>query len=320
MSANPPAVRILVVIPARNAAATIEATLAALAEQDLEQPFETVVVDDGSTDKTAALAEASPLSPSVIRLGRSQGAGSARNAGVGAGSAEWIAFTDSDCAPEPEWLRESLAALAGKDLVQGTVLPALGPRGPFDRTVEVRSPSAFYETANLLTTREIFDRVGGFEDLLRHREKDKGIGEDVLFGWKVRRAGGRVGFSERSVVRHVVSPRGPRAYIAERLRLWYFPDLYKRVPELRAERAFARLFLSPRTACFDLAVGSALIATTLTPWGAVAALPYVINAYPQAVRAGRRRAPVVAAVDLAADAVGMLSLLAGSLQNRSLLL
>ena len=311
--------RILVVVPARNAAATIGDTLAALARQDVGEPFETVVVDDGSSDDTADIAASSDLRPAVIRLDRSLGAGSARNAGARGRPAEYLAFTDSDCAPEPEWLRESLAAVAELDLLQGMVLPA-GPGGPFDRTVQVTSAGGFYETANLIVRRSVFERVGGFEDLLRPREQDKGIGEDVIFGWRVRRAGGRVGFSRRSIVRHAVFARGPLAYIRERVRLWYFPFLFRHVPELRRERAFGRIFLSRRTASFDLAAVAVAVAAAGAPVALIGIAPYLVVSYASATRAGRRRAPLVAVVDVAADAVGLLSLLAGSAQSRRLLL
>src|SRR5205085_1106951 len=87
-----------VVVPARDAARTLPATLAALHAQELDQPFEVVVADAGSTDETAALArragarvaDAGPVGP-----------GEARNAGVAQASADLLAFTDADCRPAP---------------------------------------------------------------------------------------------------------------------------------------------------------------------------------------------------------------------------
>ena len=58
-----------VIIPAFNAAATIERVLEALVAQDVAEPYEVIVVDNGSTDGTAELAERGPGSPTVIRRG-----------------------------------------------------------------------------------------------------------------------------------------------------------------------------------------------------------------------------------------------------------
>src|SRR4051812_24734378 len=135
MLAAPPAVS--VVIPARNAEATIRATLDALAAQQADAPFEVIVVDDGSTDGTVAATRQAPLDVRVV-ASRGRGAGAARNAGVAAARAEVIAFTDADCAPDPGWLREGLTALEGRDLVQGAVLPRADVAvGPWDRTLAV---------------------------------------------------------------------------------------------------------------------------------------------------------------------------------------
>jgi len=84
--------KISVVIPAYNAAPHLGATLASVAAQ-LEAPAEVIVVDDGSTDATAAIAAAAGAR--VIRQ-RNAGVSAARNTGVRAASSEWIAFLDAD--------------------------------------------------------------------------------------------------------------------------------------------------------------------------------------------------------------------------------
>jgi glycosyltransferase involved in cell wall biosynthesis len=297
-----------VVIPARDAASTIGDTLAALAEQ---QADEVIVVDDGSRDATAALAEASPVVTHVIR-GTGEGPGAARNAGAAAATGEALAFLDADCVPQPGWLREGLRALEEADLVQGrTTPPPDVPRGPFDRTLWVVAPWGLFETANLFVRRELFERLGGFEPWLSPA-RSKELAEDVWFGWRAVRAGARTGFCDAALVHHAVLPRGPRDYVAERLRLRYFPAMAKRIPELRETFFWQRLFLTPRSAAFDLALaGAVLAAATRRPWPLALALPYA--------RIARRR-PRAWPVDVAADAVGLASLLAGSARARSLVL
>jgi hypothetical protein len=86
----------------------------------------------------------------------------------------------------------------------------------------------------------------------------------------------------------------------------------KRVPELRETFFWQRLFLTPRSAAFDAALaGAALALATRRPWPLALALPYA-----RIARRRRRAWPV----DLVADAVGLASLVTGSIRARSPLL
>jgi len=177
--------------------------------------------------------------------------------------------------------------------------------------------SGLYETANLLVRRDLFERLGGFEDFLGARI-GKPLAEDVWLGWRARRAGARTGFSSEALVNHAVLPRGPADYVGERLRLVYFPAIANRVPELRESLFFRRFFLTPRSAAFDLALaGLAVAALKRTPLALLAGAPYAV----QLARYGRRwRSARVAAVEGAADAVGFAALAWGSVRSRSLVL
>jgi len=307
---------IAVVVPAFNAAGTIGATLAGLAEQTLDPPAEIVVVDCGSDDGTQALVEATIKAKRIANLRLLQieqrDPIAARNHGVAATTAPLIAFTDADCAPQPGWLQAGIAALDSADLVQGTVTPERPPV-PFDRTVSVSVEHGLYETANLFVTRAAFDRAGGFHPLpgikLRRSEH---FGEDVWFAWRCKRAGATTTFSERALVNHVVFRRGALGYVAEQRRRRFFPPLVKAVPELRGDFLYSRAFLSKRTAYFDLAltgVTTAVLTKRITPL--IATLPYVLTL---------DRRPTVAATAIAADAIGAAALIAGSISARTVVL
>jgi glycosyltransferase involved in cell wall biosynthesis len=305
-----------VVVPAHNAAETLGRALEALAAQDLAEPWETIVVDDASTDATAAIAAAAPGPVKIVARGK-LGAAAARNAGAAAASAPVLAFTDADCYPTPAWLSAGLAALEGTDLVQGRVAPDPSARlGPFDRTIWIDSERGFYETANLLVRRDLFDRLGGFEDWL-DTGGGKHIAEDVWFGWRAVRSGARTRFAPGALVHHHVFPRGPLGYLAERPRLRYFPAIAKKIPEFRRRTLYMGLFHTQRSAAFDAAlVAAVLAARTRSPLPLVAALPYVRLAT-RGTLWYRRRAPKVIAVRAAADAVNCAALVAGSVRWRS---
>src|SRR5256885_1729530 len=91
---------------------------------------------------------------------------------------------------------------------------------------------------------------GGAAATARRPRRGIELGEDILFGWRARRAGARTAFCARALVHHAVVPRGPVAYVAERARLRFFPAIAARVPELRETFFHRRLFLSRRTAAF----------------------------------------------------------------------
>jgi GT2 family glycosyltransferase len=205
--------------------------------------------------------------------------------------------------------------------VQGHVLPDPFARlRPFDRTLWVTLEAGLYETANLFVTRETFDRTGGFEEWLEV-EIGKAMAEDVWFGWKARRLGARTAFCADALAYHAVFARGGREYVAERQRLRYFPAMAAKVPELRRQFLFARIFLNRRTAALDIGLAGALVALALrSPLPVLAAAPYA-----RLVIAGARRASPawrgrVAAVDVAADLVGLAAMAQGSLRHRSLVL
>ena len=314
-----------VVVPAHDAEATIGDTLEGLAAQELDDvgdgSLEVIVVDDGSSDRTAEIAEASGAH--VVR-GTRQGPAAARAAGVAESTAPLLAFVDADCVPEPGWAASGIAALASADLVQGRVVPDPGARlGPFDRTLWVSEDAGLYQTANLLISRHAYERAGGFESWVDPSSDSRGhFGEDVLLGWAARRAGARAAFCPDAVVRHAVFPRGPAEYVAERSRLAYFPELARRVPELRTSVLRARVFLSARTALLDLAVAAVALAVMgRRPLLALATLPYARMLVAEARHRSRdRSAALVAAADLAADLAGLAALVRGSVRARSPLL
>ncbi|WP_372790486.1 glycosyltransferase family 2 protein [Paraconexibacter sp.] len=315
--------RASIIVPARNAAATLPALLDALAALDLPAGtnVEVVLADDGSTDGTPDLARAHPL-PVHVLTSPGRGPAAARNAAAAQARGDVLAFTDADCAPTPRWLAAGLAALdAGADIVQGVVAPPPGVHvGPFDRTVRVGQPTALYETANLLVRRRTFDDLGGFESWLGTGTQ-KELGEDAWFGWRAVRSGARPAFCAEAVVHHAVFPGTARSFVAERLRLRFFPALVRRIPELREAFCFRRWFLTSRTARFDLALAGlcgALLGRRR--WPLLAALPYLRQVAGLATPWGPRRAPLVAAANVAADAVGAAALGLGSARSRTPLL
>jgi glycosyltransferase involved in cell wall biosynthesis len=161
-----------VIVPVRNGRRDIVALLDALRAQTVPtSAFEVVIGDDGSTDGSTHGLEDGWVR---VAYGPPQNSYAARNRAVAASRAPVLAFCDSDCLPEPEWLERGLAALADTDLAAGrirfvvperrSVWTLLDMDGTKDHERQVRQGTA--ETCNLFLRREVFDSVGGFDGSL----------------------------------------------------------------------------------------------------------------------------------------------------------
>jgi glycosyltransferase involved in cell wall biosynthesis len=312
MSRTPRVTDVSVVIPARNAAATIGRTLAALGVQQTTASYEVIVVDDGSTDDTVAIARAAGAR---VLEQNAQGPTEARNRGAAVANAGVLAFTDADCFPDARWVDAARRAVEGADFVQGAVRPER-EAGPFDRSLTVARQSGLWEAANIVVKRDLFVRLGGFEEWVVP-EIGKSFGEDMWLGWRAVRAGAAAVFDPAVSVEHAVFERGPAGYVDERRRLRYFPPAAKRMPELRDAFFYRRVFLSQATAEFDLAVaGVTIAAVRRSPLPLVLAAPFARRVARRALPY-RRRAPLVAATEVTAHAVGLYALLRGSATART---
>lgn len=169
--------------------------------------FEVIVVDNGSSGLPESVAAG--FSNVVVCFEPKRGSYAARNSGVRAANGEVFAFTDADCLPVPDWLRLGVAPLLGDDgagVVGGEV--TIFPREPQRTTAaelwecvwgfpqqEFVEAKGFAATANLLTSRRVFEAVGPFNgDLMS--------GGDVEWGRRARRDGHRLVFSREARVLH----------------------------------------------------------------------------------------------------------------------
>lgn len=136
-----------VVIPAHNAEVYIEETLRSIKAQTT-QPYEVIVVDDGSVDRTGDLAEA--FGVTVIRQPQ-RGISAARNAAIARSTQTWIAFLDADDLWEPLKLEKQWLAVES--------CPGVG--AVFTDFVEFNAKGIL--GAPFLTTRINFEAIKRFE-------------------------------------------------------------------------------------------------------------------------------------------------------------
>ncbi len=108
-----------VILCSRNGERTIADQLDALAGQDIDRPWEILLVDNGSTDSTVAVFEATtfPTVARVIDASTRPGLAHARNQGVAAARAPQVAFCDDDDVVAESWASAMLDALGTHPIV-----------------------------------------------------------------------------------------------------------------------------------------------------------------------------------------------------------
>jgi len=157
-----------VVIPAYNAEAFLPAALESVLSQD-GVSLDIIVVDDGSTDSTAAVLGRYREQVRVLRQDNA-GSGAARNRGAAGARGDYLAFLDADDLWAPGKLSRQLAALAREpilDLVWGGVREF---RDGDDPAVSDLPVLAAPHPGAALLRREAFERTGGFSETFRQTE------------------------------------------------------------------------------------------------------------------------------------------------------
>ena len=197
-----PHFRVSVVIPVRDEAGTIGRTLDDLLAQS-RPPDEVVFVDAGSRDGTNAAIAAHALAqtlPVRVVLGGDAYPGRARNLGVAASDADWVAFTDAGVRLSPAWLETLSAAAAAHpeaDAIAGDW--DLDVASPIERCfallsapTERRGTGALRPpvVVSLLLRRAAWDRIGPFREDLRSAE-DRLFLRRLAASCRVIRAPGR---------------------------------------------------------------------------------------------------------------------------------
>ena len=235
---------VTVVIPHYADIARLDRCLAAVVSQECSFSFEVVVADNNSPCGQDAVAVAIANRAHLV-LATKPGAGPARNAGVQAARGRYLAFTDSDCIPEPGWLAAGIAALTKHDFVGGAMTVLVGNHKrlsgaeAFERIFAFNNrryveKEGFTVTANLFCSKELFERVGGFRS---------DLSEDLEWCQRARASGFQIGYAENAVVGHPA-----RANWSELLHKWRRLNaemfaVYKLKPNGRMKWALRSLLL-----------------------------------------------------------------------------
>ncbi|MES2982088.1 MAG: glycosyltransferase [Verrucomicrobiota bacterium] len=195
-----------IIVCTRNGAPRISSCLHAI-DALAGGPYETIVVDDGSTDQTAEIVSKTFPHMRLLSIPPS-GLSAARNLGAEAASGQIFVYTDDDCVPDFEWISRldrafqnpEIAAAGGPNLppkarsAEEAIISA-APGAPshvlLDDTRAEHLPGC-----NIAVRREAFETIGGFNPAFRT------AGDDVDFCWRLRDAGYELGFASGAFVWH----------------------------------------------------------------------------------------------------------------------
>jgi len=156
-----------VIIPVYNGGEGIVDTIVAVLNQDYpRKKYEIVVVDDGSTDGTPERLMQFGNSIRVIRHERNKGSAAARNMGARSARGSVLAFTDSDCAPDKDWLAKGMKYFADGKVggVSGHTRTDARRKSYLTHYSENVDNNEFYPTCNMFYRRGVFLKFGGFRE------------------------------------------------------------------------------------------------------------------------------------------------------------
>jgi glycosyltransferase involved in cell wall biosynthesis len=204
-----------VIVPAFNSEASLPAALLSIAQQSVK-PLEVLVIDDGSSDGTMAVAKSCAgemQGIDVILLSQDRkGPGAARNLGLAKARGELVAFLDADDSWLPEKIERSLAQMQDRVLVAHDFIEVCGGRetlrDPSRHFLSAPDPYAalflrcYIATSTVMARREAVLAAGGFaEDLPAAQDYDLWL---RLLG----QPGARFAILPEALMRYAVSPSG----------------------------------------------------------------------------------------------------------------
>jgi len=220
-------VRTSVIIPAYNSEKTIGQCLEALINQTAgRSDYEIIVVDDGSTDRTAELIG----KYTGIKLIKQSNAGpaAARNNGAKAAQGDIILFTDADCIPEPDWIEQMLIPFEKeRDLCGAKGIYKTRQREMAARFVQIeyqdkydhlKKPKYidFVDTYSAGFKRDVFLRFQGYDTSF-----PVACAEDVELSFRMSNAGLKMVFNPQAVVYHT-HPNNWISYFKKKYKFAYW--------------------------------------------------------------------------------------------------
>ncbi|MCP5229435.1 glycosyltransferase [Accumulibacter sp.] len=277
---------VTVIIPVRNGMAVLPDCLAALRQQSYPSAkLEVIVIDDESTDDTAAMVQAEmdawSKEGSSPRLRLIQkpwgGAGAARNRGVQEAEGDVVLFTDADCEPTLNWVEEMMKPLADEEIqaVAGGYLTkqqsavARLAQTEFEDRYRYVARHRFIDIAfthSCAVRRQAFLDTQGFDERIPNNA------DDLELSYRLAQHGHRIVFAPKGLVYH----RHPATwgdYISKKIGRGYWRTLvFKRYPEKLVRDSYTPQTLKFQILLSALAPSLSILALSGVAWLGIAAV------------------------------------------------
>ena len=193
---RPPQPFASVIVTVRNEARHIADLLDSLVVQ--EPPFEVLIVDAESTDPTQEIVKRYQARyPNIRLLVQRSTRGGGRNLGVSQARGEIVCFIDGDCIANPFWLQQLRRSLAGADVAAGrTVQIGYWAFEALHRVeLDHKGFDVTYPSCNLAYWKDLFEKVGGFDEVFI-------TAEDIDLNYRAVDVGASVVANPDAVVYH----------------------------------------------------------------------------------------------------------------------
>lgn len=200
------AVSISIIIPFYGDKNDLKNCLQGIRQQNFSKLFEILVIESGNDFEVKQMVNSIPNAV-LVSSSSLMFPGKARNLGVADSKAKFLAFTDADCVPLPNWLTEIYSSLKnGNEIVMGPItnLYPFHPIASVDNLLQFIDfqkgrPSKninHFPACNLGITKQLFNRTGGFSE-------DVVTGEDVMFSeLAISKCNGKIFFNSLLEVKH----------------------------------------------------------------------------------------------------------------------
>jgi len=197
--------KVSIVVATYNGSRTLKNCLEALGRLNYAD-YEVILVDDGSSDTTRAIAQAFPSVHYIHQ--NNQGLSAARNTGIRAATGEIVAFTDDDCRADEDWLyylvndllRSDFDAIGGHNFLPPDDSPVAAvvmasPGGPAHVLIS-DTEAEHIPGCNMAFYKWALEEVGLFDGVFRK------AGDDVDICWRLQDGKFKIGFSPAAFVWH----------------------------------------------------------------------------------------------------------------------
>jgi glycosyltransferase involved in cell wall biosynthesis len=280
-------IRFSVVVPTRGREELLIPLLDALEAQTLPRDrWEIVLSFDGCAPSGRLAARIAAMGAKVVVSPSRGGPGAARNRGAAIARGDWLAFTEDDCVPAPDWLAAAAARMDRAPRLEAVEGATLLPDGRDARRRDGARPT--WLPTNLFVRRTRFEGIGGYCERYFNPRSGVYFREDSDFGFALGTTGAPVAVEAAARVTHPREHRGwldpirwARRYEMDPLLAARHPEAFREEIEvvrwgpIRMRRPFVRVcvgyVLALLAAAAAAAIGEAGVAAWFVGVAAIAA-------------------------------------------------